>query len=69
MKLSAGEISNVIADTIERLYEEGGSKIDRINAEDKALHITRALRYGVDGFQTVRMTEDTLKVPLCRKHR
>jgi hypothetical protein len=37
------EVVNIFADSIEKLYEEFGGKIDRTNALDKALNLVREL--------------------------
>lgn len=54
------------ADVIEDYYREWGSKLDRPNAEDKALVIVRNLRYGGDG---MRFRDREIKIPLCKQHR
>jgi len=69
---STGEINNIIAGTIERIYEEFGSELDVANCQDKAMHVTRFLKHGIVDGRLVRppkLTEKTLKVPLCRKCR
>jgi len=40
-EVPTGEVVQIMADAIEEVYEEMGAKIDRVNAEDKALTLFR----------------------------
>jgi hypothetical protein len=64
------EVLNVVADTVERIYIEFGSKLDRMNAEDKALHVVRYLKLGIIDVgaqgQPPRLREASMTAPLCR---
>jgi predicted hydrocarbon binding protein len=65
-RIATKELKNIVADTIERVYEEFGSKLDRLNAEDKALQIVRAVKYGVDDTQQLKITDNEVKAKLCK---
>ena len=72
-EIATGEITNVIAGTIERVYEEMGSHINEASAHDKALGITRFLKYGIEqDFITdpLKLREHEYRTPpLCRNCR
>jgi hypothetical protein len=63
------EVLNVVTDTVERIYIEFGGKIDRMNAEDKALHVVKYLKYGIIDVGSVadapRLREVTMTAPVC----
>jgi hypothetical protein len=64
------EINNIVADTIERMYQEFGSTLDRVNCEDKAMMVTKLLRHGVSEqglVQRPKLTERSMVAPLCRR--
>jgi len=67
--LSTGEVRNVVADTIERLYnDEFHQTLDRQNAEEFAGIVTRYLRHGItdNGLERPpKLREVSLRVPLC----
>jgi hypothetical protein len=67
--ITTGEIRNLIADTIERLYnEEFDQPLDRANAEEFASYVSGYLRHGItdSGLERPpRLTEVELRVPLC----
>jgi hypothetical protein len=64
------ELINVVTDSIERLYEEFGQNLDRMNSEDKALILVRYLKHGItsEGLDTPpRISQREMKAPpLCR---
>lgn len=67
--LTTGEIRNLVADTIERLYnDEFGQALDRVNAEEFAGTVTGYLRHGItdSGLERApRLREESLPPPLC----
>lgn len=68
-EVSTGEIKNVVADTIERMYEEMGGSVNRVSAEDFALNVVRYMKHGCWEGGTVkplRLREVSMKVPLCQ---
>lgn len=69
---SSGEIVGLFADVIQEVYHEfGNQQLTRVNAEDKAISIVRAVRYGTSGSGNtqVRIKDHEYKVPLCKRHR
>ena len=68
-QVSTKEIVNIVADTVEKIYLDFGEKIDRVNAEDKALIISRYIIHGIGGGAIVtppKIREKNLKAPLCK---
>ena len=67
--VTTGEIRNLVADTIERLYnDEFGQPLDRVNAEEFAGSVAGYLRHGItdSGLERPpRIREESLRVPLC----
>lgn len=59
---------NVVADTIERMYEEIGGEINRPSAEDYAIWTVRYIKHGhwEDGeVKPPRLRETSMTAPLC----
>ena len=69
-QIEFSEINNIVADTIERIYQEFGSTLDRVNCEDKAMLVTKLLRHGVSEqglVQRPKLAERSMTASLCRK--
>jgi hypothetical protein len=60
------QIINVMTDVVEDVYQQLGARIDRVNAEDKALILYRAMVY--EGTRTT-VREHEFQLPLCKEHR
>jgi len=76
--VSVKELKNVIADSLERLWEElnatksfNGAEHMRMSAEEGALNITRSLVYGIGGQgPAVKIREDDSLTPkFCKEHK
>ena len=63
-EVASDEIIGVLADAIEDVYHEFGSRIDRPNAHDKAMHILRELRHK----HGVKFKETDIEPRLCKEH-
>jgi hypothetical protein len=67
-EVSTGEIKNIVADTIERMYSEMGANLNRASAEDFALFVVRYMKHGIwEGTTTkpLRLREVSMAAPLC----
>lgn len=80
VKVSAREMRNVIADTLERLhvYPHGDPRIDvRATCEQKAEVVVREIVYGLNELGYTKSSEPITevveveypKIPFCRKHK
>jgi hypothetical protein len=76
--VSFGEMRNVIADSLERLWEElhasrdfHGTDHTRLNAEEGARTIASSLTHGIGDYgKPVRIREEDMgPVPLCKEHK
>jgi hypothetical protein len=59
------EVVQIWADELEEIYHEFGSRLDRVNAEDKAKTLLIELRAHTP---SVRITDHEYDVPNCGKH-
>jgi hypothetical protein len=64
-EVSTGEVVQIMADEIEALYKEMGARIDRVNAEDKALILWR----NVAIYHEAVAVEKKIPHSLCEEHR
>ena len=64
-ELSTGEVIGIWGDEIQDIYEELGSRLDEINARDKALIIWRETRY----MHGAVAREQEVTHVLCKEHR
>jgi hypothetical protein len=67
-EIPSGELVNVVADTIERMYEEMGGSINRASAEDYAIYTVRYIKHGHwEGGEVdrLRLREVSMDAPLC----
>lgn len=63
-ELTTGQIVPIWGDEIQAIYEELGSSLDEVNAQDKALIIWREIY--IHAGATAR--EDEFKIKLCKEH-
>jgi hypothetical protein len=67
-EIPTSQLRNVVADTIERMYEEMGGQLNRASAEDFAMWVVGFMKHGFwDGTTTdpLKLREVTMDVPLC----
>jgi hypothetical protein len=62
--IPSAEVVNIMADEIQQVYEALGSRIDAVNAEDKALVLWRDLHYR----HKVSAREMEIPRALCKEH-
>jgi hypothetical protein len=65
LQVPSRQIVNIISDVVEDVYRQLGSNIDRVNAEDKALTLYRAMVY--EGTNTT-VKEHEFQLPYCKEH-
>jgi hypothetical protein len=68
-EISTVEMKNVVADTIERIYNEfGATNLNRASAEDFALFVVGYMKHGLWEGGTVdslKLREVAMTIPLC----
>ena len=68
-EISTAEMKNVVADTIERIYNEfGATNLNRASAEDFALWVVGYMKHGMWNGHTVdplKLREASMKPPMC----
>jgi hypothetical protein len=67
-EIPTSQLRNVVADTIERMYEEMGGQLNRASAEDFAMWVVGFMKHGLwEGSTTdpLKLREVTMDVPLC----
>ena len=63
-EVPTGQVVNILADEITALYEEDGTKIDQVNARDKALILWRELHFT----HRVPARDTSVKIRFCGEH-